>query len=96
MGEGYHNFHHQFPVDYRNAIKWYQYDPTKWFIQLSEWLKLSTNLQTFPENEIKKGTLTMSLKKMRAEQDEIKWPLGSKELPIVDWDTCTFSHLITV
>jgi stearoyl-CoA desaturase (delta-9 desaturase) len=30
IGEGYHNFHHQFPMDYRNAIKWYQYDPTKW------------------------------------------------------------------
>ncbi|KAF8189332.1 delta 9-fatty acid desaturase protein [Pholiota molesta] len=29
IGEGYHNFHHQFPMDYRNAIKWYQYDPTK-------------------------------------------------------------------
>ncbi|EMR65222.1 putative delta 9-fatty acid desaturase protein [Eutypa lata UCREL1] len=87
MGEGYHNFHHQFPVDYRNAIKWYQYDPTKWFIQLSEYLRLSTNLQTFPENEIKKGTLTMSLKKLRAEQDDILWPPGSKELPVVDWDT---------
>jgi stearoyl-CoA desaturase (Delta-9 desaturase) len=24
IGEGYHNFHHQFPMDYRNAIKWYQ------------------------------------------------------------------------
>lgn len=29
MGEGYHNFHHQFPMDYRNAYMWYQYDPTK-------------------------------------------------------------------
>lgn len=35
MGEGYHNFHHQFPMDYRNAIKWYQFDPTKWFIATS-------------------------------------------------------------
>ncbi|RYP48473.1 hypothetical protein DL769_011198 [Monosporascus sp. CRB-8-3] len=87
MGEGYHNFHHQFPVDYRNAIKWYQYDPTKWFIRASELLGLSTNLQTFPENEIKKGTLTMSLKKLRAEQDSIKWPLNSAELPVVDWET---------
>lgn len=26
FGEGYHNFHHEFPTDYRNAIKWYQYD----------------------------------------------------------------------
>ena len=31
-GEGYHNFHHRFPSDYRNAIHWYQWDPTKWLI----------------------------------------------------------------
>ncbi|KJK63891.1 GMC oxidoreductase [Aspergillus parasiticus SU-1] len=30
LGEGYHNFYHKFPSDYRNATKWYQYDPTKW------------------------------------------------------------------
>lgn len=31
-GEGYHNFHHRFPSDYRNGIHWYQWDPTKWLI----------------------------------------------------------------
>jgi stearoyl-CoA desaturase (Delta-9 desaturase) len=31
-GEGYHNFHHMFPSDYRNGIYWYQWDPTKWVI----------------------------------------------------------------
>jgi stearoyl-CoA desaturase (delta-9 desaturase) len=31
-GEGYHNFHHMFPSDYRNGIRWYQWDPTKWLI----------------------------------------------------------------
>lgn len=31
-GEGYHNFHHQFQYDYRNGIKWYHWDPTKWLI----------------------------------------------------------------
>ncbi|TCD65356.1 hypothetical protein EIP91_002754 [Steccherinum ochraceum] len=87
MGEGYHNFHHQFPIDYRNAIKWYQYDPTKWFIRASAYLGLSTHLQTFPENEIKKGVLTMSLKKLKEEQDDIKWPIESKHLPVVDWET---------
>ena len=32
-GEGYHNFHHAFEFDYRNAIKWWQFDPTKWLIK---------------------------------------------------------------
>lgn len=33
-GEGYHNFHHHFPCDYRNGVRWYQWDPTKWLILL--------------------------------------------------------------
>lgn len=32
FGEGYHNYHHTFAGDYRNGIKWYHFDPTKWLI----------------------------------------------------------------
>ena len=45
IGEGYHNFHHQFPMDYRNAIRWYQYDPTKWFIWVCQQLGLASHLK---------------------------------------------------
>ena len=31
-GEGYHNYHHRFPSDYRNGIRWYHWDPSKWLI----------------------------------------------------------------
>ena len=31
-GEGYHNFHHRFGSDYRNGVRWWQFDPTKWMI----------------------------------------------------------------
>ncbi len=31
-GEGYHNFHHRFPTDYRNGVRWYHWDPSKWAI----------------------------------------------------------------
>lgn len=34
FGEGYHNFHHRFPYDYRNGLHWWQYDPSKWLIRL--------------------------------------------------------------
>ncbi|BFZ56358.1 hypothetical protein PYCC9005_003404 [Savitreella phatthalungensis] len=33
-GEGFHNYHHAFPCDYRNGIKKYDWDPTKWIISL--------------------------------------------------------------
>src|SRR5687767_15551272 len=34
FGEGYHNYHHSFPFDYRNGIKGWHFDPAKWFIYL--------------------------------------------------------------
>ena len=32
FGEGYHNFHHEFQHDYRNGVKPWQFDPTKWIV----------------------------------------------------------------
>lgn len=32
MGEGYHNFHHKFPGDYRNGVRPLDFDPTKWLV----------------------------------------------------------------
>jgi len=87
IGEGYHNFHHEFPSDFRNAIKWYQYDPTKWFIMACQFLGLAYQLKVFPENEIKKGQLTMELKKLREKQDGLDWPVSTPALPVVSWDS---------
>ncbi|KAJ3737277.1 delta 9-fatty acid desaturase protein [Lentinula guzmanii] len=87
MGEGYHNFHHQFPMDYRNAYLWYQYDPTKWFIALCKIVGFARNLQRFPSNEIQKGALTMQLKALKKTQDSVKWPAPVEELPVVGWET---------
>jgi stearoyl-CoA desaturase (Delta-9 desaturase) len=44
FGEGYHNYHHAFPNDYRNGGKWYQYDPGKWVIWILYKLDLAYNL----------------------------------------------------
>ncbi|HXV27400.1 MAG TPA: acyl-CoA desaturase [bacterium] len=45
FGEGYHNFHHRFPSDYRNAVRWYQWDPSKWAIYLMKSLGLANDLK---------------------------------------------------
>ncbi|RPD74608.1 hypothetical protein L226DRAFT_78784 [Lentinus tigrinus ALCF2SS1-7] len=87
MGEGYHNFHHQFPMDYRNAVKWYQFDPTKWFIATCAGLGLASHLRVFPENEINKGELAMKLKKLKKVQDAIRWPIQVEDLPVVSWES---------
>jgi stearoyl-CoA desaturase (delta-9 desaturase) len=51
-GEGYHNFHHAFPNDYRNGIRWYHWDPTKWAIRCLAWAGLTRSLKFTPEVKI--------------------------------------------
>jgi stearoyl-CoA desaturase (Delta-9 desaturase) len=46
FGEGYHNFHHRFPYDYRNGARWWQYDPSKWMIWLLARAGLATSVRT--------------------------------------------------
>jgi len=45
MGEGYHNFHHKFQADYRNGVKWYHFDPTKWFVWTMEKVGVTSDLR---------------------------------------------------
>jgi stearoyl-CoA desaturase (delta-9 desaturase) len=87
IGEGYHNFHHQFPMDYRNAIRWYQYDPTKWFIWVCQQIGLASHLKVFPDNEVRKGQLTMQLKKLRETQEHLTWPSDSNDLVVISWES---------
>lgn len=50
MGEGYHNFHHRFQLDYRNGVRWYHFDPTKWIVWSFERVGLAWELRrTAPE-----------------------------------------------
>lgn len=54
-GEGYHNYHHLFQWDYRNGVRWWQYDPTKWLIASCSALGLARSLKRVPEFEIRKA-----------------------------------------
>jgi stearoyl-CoA desaturase (Delta-9 desaturase) len=57
FGEGYHNFHHKFSHDYRNGVRWWQWDPSKWFISLMNWLGLANNLKRVPWFKIQRALL---------------------------------------
>ncbi|HEX9795176.1 MAG TPA: fatty acid desaturase [Planctomycetota bacterium] len=52
MGEGYHNFHHRFQADYRNGVRWYQFDPTKWWVWTLSKVKLTSDLRRTPKRAI--------------------------------------------
>jgi stearoyl-CoA desaturase (delta-9 desaturase) len=50
FGEGYHNFHHAHPRDFRNGVRWYHWDPAKWWILILSALGLAWELhRTRPE-----------------------------------------------
>ncbi len=52
FGEGYHNYHHEFQHDYRNGVKPWQFDPTKWIIWTLNFVGLAKNLRRVPSEKI--------------------------------------------
>ena len=52
FGEGYHNYHHEFQHDYRNGVKPWQFDPTKWAIWCFNQLGLASQLRRVPAEKI--------------------------------------------
>lgn len=67
-GEGYHNFHHKFQIDYRNGIRWYHWDPTKWTIQLAALTGLARKLKTVQFSEILRARLEVESLKFKNSQ----------------------------
>lgn len=65
-GEGYHNFHHHFVHDYRNAIRWWQWDPTKWLIWSLSKVGLATRLRRTPDVVIQRARVEMQFRRLEA------------------------------
>lgn len=51
-GEGYHNYHHKFPNDYRNGVRAYHFDPSKWTIFMLSKLGQTSDLKRMDETKI--------------------------------------------
>lgn len=67
FGEGYHNFHHMWPWDYRNAPHWYQWDPGKWLISACAWIGLARGLRRVPGTEVRRARVAMEAKRLTAQ-----------------------------
>lgn len=52
FGEGYHNYHHEFQHDYRNGVKPWQFDPTKWIIWTLSKVGMTEDLRRVPDSRI--------------------------------------------
>ena len=59
-GEGFHNFHHAFPSDFRNGIRWYHWDPNKWLIQSFRATRLARNLRVTPPPLVENAKLKVA------------------------------------
>jgi stearoyl-CoA desaturase (delta-9 desaturase) len=65
FGEGYHNYHHKFQWDYRNGIKWYNFDPSKWIIKFLSLFNVTYGLRKVPDYLIFQAKVDTVIKKIK-------------------------------
>ncbi|KAI9022434.1 hypothetical protein DFJ74DRAFT_632691 [Hyaloraphidium curvatum] len=80
-GEGWHNFHHSFPHDYRNGVDWFHWDPTKWLILLCRAAGLAWDLERTPYNEVVKARVLTAEDEAAEVRRAISWGPDPKNLP---------------
>jgi stearoyl-CoA desaturase (delta-9 desaturase) len=54
-GDGFHNYHHRFPRDYRHGFRWYHWDPIKWLIWIFSCVGLTSELNKTPAESIRRA-----------------------------------------
>lgn len=79
FGEGYHNYHHTFANDYRNGIKWYHFDPSKWVIWTLSKLHLATGLRRISSYRIKERMVIETKEELTAKLKTL-WVDNKKSL----------------
>ncbi|WP_216363356.1 acyl-CoA desaturase [Candidatus Sneabacter namystus] len=79
LGENWHNFHHAFPSDYRNGVKWYHFDVHKWIIWslckigLARNLSRASDVRIFAKRKaIMSSYLENKLKDWKSLQDAVE------------------------
>lgn len=73
FGEGYHNYHHTFANDYRNGIRWYHFDPTKWAIWFLSKIGLASHLKRVDSAAIKKRMVIEHKRLLTDRLEALSW-----------------------
>ncbi|CDO93199.1 unnamed protein product [Kluyveromyces dobzhanskii CBS 2104] len=81
FGEANHNFHHEFPGDFRNGTGTFTIDPAKWVIYTLEWLNLAKNLHMVTTEQIEKCLVQQQQKMIDEETAKLKWGIPIERLP---------------
>ena len=79
LGEGYHNYHHEFQHDYRNGVKPWHIDPTKWIIWTLAKIGLAKQLRTVPPEKIVLSELAEAQRKLENSLANSALSLGTAE-----------------
>ena len=77
FGEGYHNYHHEFQHDYRNGVKPWQFDPTKWAAWVLSKVGLASGLRRVPDEKI-------MLAEIRQKQKQLSERLSNTPRPVCE------------
>jgi len=72
FGEGYHNYHHEFQHDYRNGVKPWNFDPTKWMIWLLNKTGLASDLRRVPESRVILAQMTEARRKAEQHLEKLQ------------------------
>jgi stearoyl-CoA desaturase (delta-9 desaturase) len=84
FGEGYHNYHHEFQYDYRNGVKAWQFDPTKWTVWVLSKLSMVQDLRRVPKEKI-------MLAEIKQKQKLLLEKLAKGTLPVCEKARALFS-----
>lgn len=79
FGEGYHNYHHTFANDYRNGIRWFHYDPTKWLIWILNKFGLASDLKRM-EDAVIERRMVLERKNLLMNRIKEVWYVKKDEL----------------
>ena len=72
FGEGYHNYHHTFAGDYRNGVRWWQFDPAKIVIWTLSKIGLAHDLKRVNQLTIKRRLVAADRHLMMERIEELK------------------------
>lgn len=88
FGEGYHNYHHAFANDYRNGIRWWHFDPSKWIIWLGSRVGLTRGLRTVQRLRLQRTLVNLDrqiiLERLGQEFDELSAELRDKLIELAE------------
>lgn len=92
LGEGYLNFHREFPSDYRMGCFYYHVDATKWFLRLLAVLGLAYDFKKTPYKQI----LLVRIQQQEVELDRLRAEIdfGPKVEDLPHWTKEKFDQEI--